>query len=196
MATPHRRLGRRPGTTSSRAAILAAARELFADLGFERATIRAIATRADVDPATVYHFFATKEDLLDAALQLPMDPRLLLDAIAANPGREGETLVRQALRIWDEPATRLQFRALLRIGVSHERAGEALKNLFSRQLVEVLAQHMPRKDAELRAGLVATQMAGLALLRFIIPLDAVARAESQTIVDLVGPNIQRYFDGS
>ena len=66
--------GRRPGAPDTRAEILASARALFADRGFGRTTIRAVAADAGVDPALVHHYFGTKDDLFVAALQLPGRP--------------------------------------------------------------------------------------------------------------------------
>ena len=53
------------------ARILTAAREAFAQTGWAGTTIRAVAREADVDPALVYHYFASKEGLLDAATAPP-----------------------------------------------------------------------------------------------------------------------------
>ena len=65
------RRGRRPlGSPDARRAVLDAARELFAELGFERTTMRAVAARAGVDPALIYHYFADKDGLLFAALTI------------------------------------------------------------------------------------------------------------------------------
>ncbi|MEQ4714939.1 helix-turn-helix domain-containing protein [Nonomuraea sp. B19D2] len=45
------------------------ARALFAEVGFERATIRAIAKRAEVDPALVMQYFGSKQELFQWAVQ-------------------------------------------------------------------------------------------------------------------------------
>src|SRR3984885_14721486 len=53
------------------ARIVAAARDEFAEQGWAGTTIRAVARTADVDPALVYHYFGSKEGLLDAATNPP-----------------------------------------------------------------------------------------------------------------------------
>ena len=63
--------GRRPGESGTREAILTAARGAFAELGYDRATIRGIAAVAEVDPALVLHYFTSKERLFGAALEIP-----------------------------------------------------------------------------------------------------------------------------
>ena len=68
------RTGRRPGETGTREAILVASRRLFAERGYEGATLRAIAAEAGVDAALVVHFFGSKAGLLVEAIQWPFDP--------------------------------------------------------------------------------------------------------------------------
>lgn len=188
------RLGRRPGPTSTRPIILDAALSLFAEQGYERATIRAIAESAGVDPATVLHHFPSKQILLASALRLPIDPPRLLDAIVGCvPGQEGELLLGRILAVWEAPEVRLRLTALLRIGLSHQDAAEALRDLFQGQLITPLAELIGGPDAELRAALVASQIAGLALVRFIIGIEQVANADPDSLTRMVGANLQNYI---
>ena len=107
--------GRRPGGPDTRAAILSAARELFAASGFGGTTIRAIAAAAGVDPALVHHYFGTKDDLFVAALELPVDPRkVLAPVIAEGPDGAAERMLRVFLSVWDDPELRLPLLGLAR----------------------------------------------------------------------------------
>lgn len=121
-ATSPLRRGRRPGPDSSRASVLEAALQLFAEVGFERATIRAIAAHAGVNPALVHRFFGMKDDLLRATLVLPIDPDAVFAGLEEHPGDEGRTQVARVLELWRQPQVREQFTALLRSAVSHELA--------------------------------------------------------------------------
>ncbi len=168
---------------------------MFAELGYERTTLRGVAARAGVNQALIYHFFGTKDELLTATLNLPIDPSFITDALHNNPGREGYELIRRALASWQRPQVREHFQALLRAGISHERAAEALRNLFSAHLLDAFAAATPRPDGQLRAALVASQIAGIAILRFMIGVEALAVADDETIVDAVGPTLQRYLTG-
>src|SRR3982751_1808342 len=88
------RTGRRPGNQDTREAILASARQAFAERGFDGASIRHIATGAGVDPALVHHYFGAKDQLFLAALQVPVDPGTLLpQALAGDPDTVGERLL-------------------------------------------------------------------------------------------------------
>jgi AcrR family transcriptional regulator len=187
--------GRRPGRPDTRAEILDAALELFAERGFERATVRDIARRAAVDPAMVHHYFGTKRALLDEAISLPIDPTVLTDTIDEGTLEEAEALVRTVLDLWEMPEVRRKMEALLRAGTSDQQAGAAVRELFADQIARRLALAVDGPDAELRAGLVATQVVGLALLRFVVRFDPVAEAERETLVQAIAPTLHRYLFG-
>jgi len=189
------RTGRRLGPSTTRGEILDAARGMFAELGYERTTLRGVAARAGVNQALIYHFFHTKDDLLSATLDLPIDPTLITDALQYHPGSEGRELIRHALSAWSQPAVREHFQALLRAGISHERAADMLRNLFTTTLLDAIAAVIPHPDAQLRAALVASQISGIAVLRFMIGIDALAQAEDDTLIDAIGPTLQRYLTG-
>ena len=60
--------GRRPGPSTTRDAILAAARERFAEYGYDRVRMRDVAADAGVDVALVTYHFGSKDGLFGAAL--------------------------------------------------------------------------------------------------------------------------------
>jgi len=187
--------GRRVGPSTTRGEILDAARGLFAELGFERTTLRGVAARAGVNQALIYHFFPTKDDLLTATIDLPIDPAFITEALRGHPGHEGEELIRRALAAWRQPAVLQGFQALLRAGISHDHAAGMLRDLLSTTLLNAFAEFTDRPDARLRAALVGSQLAGIALLRFMIGVEALAEADDETIIAAVGPTLQRYLTG-
>ena len=142
----------------------------------------------------MHHHYGAKRDLLAAALQLPFDPATLAVAFDPDTGVDGRALLRRVLAIWDAPDTRLQLRALLRIAVSDEEAAGVVRDLFTSHLVAMLSRWAPGPDADLRAALVATQMAGLAMLRLVVPVAAIADADEETLLDAIAPTIDRYLD--
>ncbi|MEV6494667.1 helix-turn-helix domain-containing protein, partial [Actinoplanes sp. NPDC051633] len=100
-----RRSGRRPGNQDTRQDILAAARDVFAEKGFDKASIRAIATAADVDPALVHHYFGTKDKLFLASMNMPINPAELVPHARAGPREEGgAAVVRLFNSVWGSPA--------------------------------------------------------------------------------------------
>lgn len=192
-----RRTGRRPGNPDTREAILAAARDAFAERGFDATGIRTVAAAAGVDPALVHHYFGAKEDLFRAALAFPVDPaRLLPTVLAGGPEGIGERLVRTFLEVWDSPVGAAGV-ALLRSAVSNEWTARLLREFLVTQVLRRVLDHLEVDPAELplRGGLVATQLAGLALTRYVLRLEPIAGAEPATLVAAAGPTVQRYLTG-
>jgi AcrR family transcriptional regulator len=192
-----RRTGRRPGNPDTREAILTAAREAFADRGFDAASIRAIAVAAGVDPALVHHYFGTKEELFRATVAIPVDPAELVPRVLAG-GRDevGERLVRTFLAVWDSPVGTAAV-ALLRSAVSNQWTARLLREFLVTQVLRRVVEQLDLDPAEvpLRGALVATQIAGLAMMRYVIRLEPVASAPPDTLAATIGPTIQRYLTG-
>ncbi len=192
-----RRTGRRPGNPDTREGILAAARDAFAEKGFDRASIRTIATSAGVDPALVHHYFGTKDKLFAAAMQFPLDPaQLVPQVLAGGPGQIGERMIQVFLSVWDSPVGAAGV-ALFRSAVSNEWTARLLREFLVTQILRrVLEQaQLDPKEAGLRSSLVASQMAGLAVMRYVIRLEPLASATPEALVAAVGPTIQRYITG-
>ena len=190
--------GRRPVDGSdTREEILTAAGELFAELGFERTTMRAVAARADVDPALIHHYFGNKEGLLSAALVLPVDPAVLLAGLDKDPEHAGEAIVRRVRGLWEsDPEIRRRLLGLIRVGMSHEYTAGVLRDLLGRTILTAVARVVADDHRPLRAGLVGTQMGGLLLGRYVLGLPAVRDATTEQLVVAIGPVVQHYLTGS
>jgi AcrR family transcriptional regulator len=135
-----RRRGRPPGGSNTREDVLAAARRVFAERGYEGATLRAIAAQAGVDPAMVRHFFGDKGGLFRAALHLPFDPApALAGVVAGGIDGLGERLVRFFLSVWEGGAGPSPFVAFLRGAADHEESRTMLHDLLTHTLFPVLS---------------------------------------------------------
>jgi AcrR family transcriptional regulator len=192
-----RRSGRRPGNPDTREAILHAARQAFAERGYDAASIRSIATAAGVDPALVHHYFGTKDQLFLATMNAPADPaELLPDVLDADPEQVGERFVRMFLGLWDSSAGTVGL-ALLRSAVSNEWTARLMREFLVTQVLRRLAAGLRLHPAEapLRTGLVAAQMAGLVMVRYVVKLEPLASAPAELVVAAVAPTIQRYLTG-
>jgi AcrR family transcriptional regulator len=192
-----RRSGRRPGNQDTRQSILDAAREVFADKGFDGASIRAIAGEAKVDPALVHHYFGTKDKLFLASMNMPLDPSELVPKALSGPREEaGERLVRLVLSVWDSPAGTAAV-ALIRSAMSNEWTARLLREFVVTQVLRRAIRELglPGEEAGLRSALVASQIAGLAVTRYVLKIEPVASADPETLVRAIGPNVQRYLTG-
>lgn len=187
------RTGRRRGTTRTRDKILDAARTHFGEAGFDGATIRGIASAAGVDPALVPHYFGSKEGVFKAAVQFPADPAEFIPRLLA-PGIDGlgERLTLFFLETWDSPAG-ASLLGLIRSVVSSELAADLMREFVTREVLGRLAAAIDIDHPQLRASLVATQLVGLAMLRYVIKVRALERASRRELARWIGPSIQRYL---
>ncbi|MFJ6956084.1 TetR/AcrR family transcriptional regulator, partial [Micromonospora aurantiaca (nom. illeg.)] len=145
----------------------------------------------------VHHYFGGKEELFRAATAFPADPgRLLPEVLAGGPDALGERMVRVFLEVWDSP-TGTAAVALLRSAVSNDWTARLLREFLVTQVLRRVLDQLDVDPAQraLRGGLVATQLAGLAMMRYVLRLDAVATAEPATLVAAIGPTVQRYLTG-
>ncbi|SCG37395.1 TetR family transcriptional regulator [Micromonospora halophytica] len=192
-----RRTGRRPGNPDTRDAILAAARTAFAERGFDATSIRVIAAAAGVDPALVHHYFGSKDQLFRATVDIPVDPAELLPAVLAGaPDEVGDRLIRLFIGVWDSPAGAAAV-ALLRSAANNEWTARLMREFLVTQVLRRVLDHLDIAPAELplRGSLVASQMIGLAMMRYVIRLEPVASAEPEILVAALGPTVQRYLTG-
>ncbi len=172
----------------TRAAILHAARERFAADGYERATIRAIATDANIDPSMVMRYFGNKDKLFAAAAHFDLR---LPDLTGVARSEVGATLIAHFLDRWEQDETMI---ALLRAGATNDGAAERMRGLFAEQLgPAVAALGASPTQTPVRAGLVSTQVLGLALCRYIVKLPPIAAMTREQIITTIGPTLQHYL---
>jgi AcrR family transcriptional regulator len=189
------RSGRRPGKQDTREAILEAAREAFAERGYDGASIRLIAAAAGVDPALVHHYFGTKNQLFLDAMQAPFDPmQILPQVLAGGADGIGERLIRTLLRVWDSAAGGAAA-ALFRSAVSNELIARMMREFVVRQITRRVIKELDLDPAEgpVRTNLVFSQIAGVIMARYIVKIEPLASLPPDVVVAMVGPTIQRYL---
>jgi AcrR family transcriptional regulator len=187
------RTGRRPGLGGTRERILAAARSDFGKAGYEGTTIRGIAAQAKVDPALVMHYFDSKDGVFRAAVQFPVDPaEFIPKLLAPGLGGLGERLVRFFVETWDSPVGS-PLLALIRSAVGNEEGAALLRAFVTREVLGRLASALELDQPQLRAALVASQLIGLAMIRYVVRVEPLASARTDELVAWLGPTLQGYL---
>lgn len=188
---PRRRsAGRRPAGSGTREAIARAAREQFAELGYDRTSVRGIARAADVDPKLVHHFFGGKEELFAQVVQLPVDPEAVLGRLA-EPGREsvGERFAAFVLDAQSNPIARATMLSIIRAAANERHAAERIRSLLTARLLLPLAHRLGVDSPELRGSMIASQVVGLTMARFVVKLPALSTAEESDLQALLAATI-------
>ncbi len=188
------RRGRRPGTSTTRQAILDAARARFASDGFAATTIRRVAADAGVDASLVMQFFGSKNELFAAVMSI--SPGALSRFGTAFEGPDdylGERVVRAFLDAWESsPQDSEPLVAMLRAGVVNEQAGAQLRDFIQARLLDGTGDRGPEdQNAALRAGLASSMLVGIVVGRRLVGVPVLANADVETLVTLVAPAIQQ-----
>jgi AcrR family transcriptional regulator len=187
--------GRRPGDPAvTRRAILRAARSAFARAGYERATIRAIASAAGVDPALVHHYFGTKQELFVAAHELPTSPAAVQAVLQRGEGTLGERVTRLYLSAALTEGG--PFESLIRAAMTNPTARAMLRRFIERGMLDTLAPSLGGPDARFRLMLAGSHLMGLFMARRVLGVDALREADLEELVRVVGPTIDYYLTGN
>ncbi len=195
--SPPARTGRRPGSPDTRQVILEAARTTFAELGYAGASVRRIAAAAGVDAALVHHYFGSKEKLFLSTVEVPIDlPRVLSGIGTDGIDGLGERLIRTILGVWESPAG-ASIGAALRPALVDPARARMLREFLVPQIVGPLLGplHLPAREAELRTGLLMTQVLGVITGRYLLAVEPLASLSVDELARNVGATLQHYLTG-
>jgi AcrR family transcriptional regulator len=188
----------RPGPRDAKGVIadriLVSARSLFAANGFSSTSLRSIAESAGVDVALISYYFKSKAGLLDAVLTVPADYLAAVAArIAKTPLEErARAMVAQHLAMWENETTSDILRSAILAASNEPAAMERLRLLYGRAL-EIISQGLPEEERTLRAGLVASQFVGMAMMRYVWRIGPLATISREDVVAFITPVIERYL---
>lgn len=175
----------------TREAILVAARQLFAKQGYERTTVRDVAERAHIDPAMVIRYFGSKDGLFARAASIDLE---LPSPAAVDPSDIGRKLIEHFLEIWEGDGSKQGMAVLLRSAASNSFAANKMREAFLGQVMPFVTAVGDRATAPRRAGLVSSQLLGLAVCRYVLKLPPVVALSREEIVASLGPTLQRYLN--
>lgn len=193
--TRKRPSGRRSGDSGTRDAILDAAKELFAELGYDGASLRAIASAAGVDPALIRHFFGDKETLFATTVaDRTTIPQRMATAFEGDPAGLGARITDGYLRMWEEPGTRAILHALVRSATTSEHAATMLLDILGARLRD----QSPATDDERmqRIAIAASHLLGVAMARYIVKVPPITAMSHDDLVAHIAPTIQAYLTGT
>jgi AcrR family transcriptional regulator len=192
---------RKESGSDARAAITDAASAEFAEKGYDKASIRGIARRAQVDSALVHHYFESKAGLFAEVVKLPVRPdRIIRSALDVPDDRLGESLVHTVLGAWEQTSVKSIGVTVLRSAVSDSAAGRLIRQFLLRELKGAVAGRIAdsgvdRAEADLRATLVLTQMAGALMFRHVLELEPLTSMPVDDLTARLAPAVQGHLDG-
>ena len=195
--SPARRRGPRAGGSDTRAAIVAAAREEFAERGYTGATVRSIGARAGVDAAMINHYFGGKAGLFQEVIHIPFDPAEGLGEVLTGSRKDlGRRLALHVLGVWEQPDFREPVLAIVRSIGEEPSGGRLLREFVLARLMPQVREVTEGPDPTRQVALVMTHLFGIVMGRHVLALPALASPSLNQLADDVGPVIQRYLDGT
>jgi AcrR family transcriptional regulator len=189
-----RRSGRRPGASGTREAIREAAARLFAERGYDRTSIRAIAAAAGVDQKLVAHFFGSKQRLFVEVFTPPFDPAVAIPEVFTGDRADiGDRVAHFLLSVFEDPEGRQRMTGLIRAAASEPEAARLVRDLISREVLARIVDALGVDDADVRASLLGSQLVGLAMARYIVAVEPLASMPADAVAAAIAPNLQRYL---
>jgi AcrR family transcriptional regulator len=174
--------------------IIAAARRSFATRGYAATSLRSVAKDAGVDSALVHYYFRGKTGLLEAVMEPPEAFGAAVAAAAEQPLHErGRAFVQATLQLWEDAASAEILRSIVLTAAQEPAALQRLRQLFSELVLGVVSHSLPDAERTLRASLIATQVDGMVMDRYIWQVGDIAALPADAVTDLLAPTIQRYL---
>lgn len=185
--------GRRPGPSRTRDQILRAARDLFAERGYARTTIRAVAAAAEVHQGLVHHYFGSKEQLYREALDPTVDPWEVLTRLLDDTPRDrfAAALTRQFVSTWRDPVLGPQLRARARRAYGDPDTTSLIRAHLQTVLIPRFATALQVPEANMAAAL--SHLIGLTLLDTVIAVEQLSQLSNDDLIALAEPAISRYL---
>ncbi|MFZ0715694.1 TetR/AcrR family transcriptional regulator, partial [Mycobacterium sp.] len=149
-----------------------------------------------VDPALVYHYFGSKEGLLDAATNPPQKWLERVAEVWTTPVDQlGTALITLLLASWADDEIGPTLRAILQTAAHEPSTREKLRRVVEGSLMGVSKLGSNERDRLVRSGLIGSQMMGFALMRYVWKIEPVASMSEEEVVAAIAPNLQHYVDG-
>ena len=176
------------------AQITEAARTSFAENGWAGTTMRGVARAAGVDPALVHYYFKSKEELLDASTTPPAELIEKLQEISGVPlDQRGTAILERVIWVWTRPETREVLRSILLTAAHEDRTLQKLRLFFTATILPSVSPQWDESERALRAGLVASQVSGVIMTRWIWKVEPLASLPDAQLIELIAPTLQRYL---
>jgi len=162
---------RRRNAEESRERITASARRLFAERGYDRTTIRAVASAAGVAPALVGRYYPSKSVLFFASM-----PEVVgLESVSAGDAASlPERVARYFVGQWEDPQQSEPLHTWIRAAATDPDASRRLAELVDEHTIRPLASALSDATDPCEPWLLSALLVGTAYLRYVIGVEDIA----------------------
>lgn len=173
-----------------------AARAEFIEHGYDGATVRAIARRAECDSGLVSYYFGSKQKLFRACMDLPLDPAAeAIRLLSGGPEGAARRILDYAVRLYEETLTAETFFALMRALMTDAATTRRFQTYIRTEIIDAVGAYLGA-DEEFGAQLALAlgSMYGIASMRYIVKLEPLASMPAERFIDLLEPILQERID--
>lgn len=186
--------GRRPGDSTAKEGILRTASSLFARQGYDKTSLRQIASTAQVDPSLILHYFGSKRKLFVTSMAPLMEgPKLLPEALSGNDNTVGERLAAMFVNLLSTGETQKMMLGMFRSASSDADAADALRQFVESAIMKTVEEYLPGPDKKIQANILGSQMIGIFVARYIVKLEPIASIDDDQLIKYLAPRLQAHF---
>lgn len=186
--------GRRPAGSHAKENILRAAGDLFAHQGYDRTSLRQIASQAKVDPSLILHYFESKKKLFVTSMAPLMEgPRQLPEALQGDIESAGERLATIFVRLISDSETQKLMLGMFRSVSSDNGSADALRQFVEDTIMRVIEEYLPGPNRQLQANILGGQLIGIFVARCVVKLEPIASIDDDQLIKYLAPRLQSHF---
>ncbi|HEU5331329.1 MAG TPA: TetR family transcriptional regulator [Actinocrinis sp.] len=185
----------------NRAVVLAAAREVFAERGYRRTAVEAVAARAGVGTAAVTVLFGDKAGLFTALVRHSGRAAGLLEPdLGFGEKDRAARVARTYLLMWESSIRRAELEPVYRVALGDPEASALFCRCFAgvlnRQLTDAIDRRVSGPGGrDMRAALFGAQLSGIAIARYLTRVEPLATAPLSDVIAWITPTLNYYLRG-
>lgn len=193
--TNRKNRGRRPtGGNNVKDSILKAASDLFARQGYDRTSLRHIASAAEVDPSLILHYFGSKKKLFVTSMAPLLEgPRRLPTALEGDSKNIGERLATMFVKLIANDETQKLMLGMFRSVSSDTESASVLQEFVEDAIMTTIEEYLPGPNKRLQANILGSQMIGIFVARYIVKVEPLASIDDDQLIKYLAPRIQAHF---
>ena len=186
---------RRRDAAVTREAILLSARKAFAQSGYDGAGVREIAAGAGLTEMLVNRYFGSKEELFAEVIAETLASPIILTPGNLSSENLGRTIATALVSITEAGNKPLEGFLIMLHSATSKRAAIIGREQVEKGHQATMAAALKGAHHEERAALVIALVSGFQVMRQMLELSALAKADPQVLIDLLTPLFQQLVDG-
>lgn len=156
------------------------ASKLFAELGYDRTTVRLVADTANVDPKLVMHYFGNKQKLFVSTMKVPSEALAAITLLKLVPKREWGRQITNLIWLAQKSRATQTIVGVIRASASEPEAAQMFREFYLENLFLPITKSLSVDNKELRAVMMSSFMVGYVFNSEVLELFSGLKATEST----------------